>query len=116
MNYATEMVCSDLHHSKRGKIRLDIMSIYVFIMSIIVNKLFRQLLFLLDQLVFHGKTPSFQMEFLVLKPFIRFEAETKNKLRKIRIQLKMLLVPVEQGNNFLGIAFHICKHFQECKC
>lgn len=89
------MVYSDLHHSKRGKIRLDIMSIYVFIMSIILNKLFRQLLFLLDQLVFQEKTPSFQIKFLVLKPFIRSEAETKNKLSKIRIQLKMLLVPVE---------------------
>lgn len=56
------------------------------------------------------------MKFLVQKPFIRPEAEAKKKLRKIRIQLEMLLVPVEQRSNFLGIAFHICKHFQKCKC
>lgn len=85
-------------------------------MSTLLNKLFRQLLFLLDQLVFQEKPQASRLNFLVQKPFIRSEAETKNKLRKIRIQLKMLMAPVEQGNNFLGIAFHICKHFQKCKC
>lgn len=55
------------------------------------------------------------MKFLVQKASIRSEAEAKNKLRKIRIQLEMLLVPVEQESDFLGIAFHICKHFQKCK-
>lgn len=56
------------------------------------------------------------MKFLVQKPFIRSEAEAKNKLRKIRIQLEMLLVPVERRSNFLGIAFHTGKHFKKCKC
>lgn len=85
-------------------------------MSTQLNKLFGWLLFLLDQLVFQEEIPSFQMKFLVQEPFITSEAEAKKKLRKIRIQLEMLLVPVEQGSGFLGIAFHICKHFQKCKC
>lgn len=56
------------------------------------------------------------MKVLVQKPFIRSEAEANNKWRNIRIQLEILLVPVEQGRNFLGIVSHMRKHFKKCQC
>lgn len=82
-----------------------------------LDKLCRQIMFLLDQLVFQKKAQASRQAFWYKSHSSGLKQKLKTNWEKwLRIWLEMLLVPVEERSNFLGIAFHICKHFQKCKC
>lgn len=90
-----------------------------FWMCMLLEKLCRQIILFIRPLVLQKKTLLLDKHFSTKS----HSSGLKQKLninwdKLLNIWLEMLLAEfsVQQRNNFLGIAFHISKHFQKCKC